>query len=122
MTESNYSYIQLVPTRTAVLIRDGANIETTIMRLFCFGEVDGDPAAKSNLIVTALDGARGLLHCLEFNEAVGVAAAGVLLLEEMIDDGAIGLEEIDQLGAAYLNASDGTSTGRFMTQILGVSS
>ncbi len=57
MTESNYSYIQLVPTRTAVLIRDGANIETTIMRLFCFGEVDGDPAAKSNLIVTVHDGA-----------------------------------------------------------------
>ena len=92
------------------------------MRLFSFGEVDSDPAAKSNLIVTALDGARGLLHCLEFNEAVGVAAAGVLLLHEKIDDGAIGLEEIDQLGAAYLNASDGTSTGRFMTQILGVSS
>ena len=92
------------------------------MRLFCFGEVDGDPAAKSNLIVTAHDGARGLLYCLEFNEAVGVAAAGVLLLDEKIYNCAIGLEEIVQLGAVYLNASDGTSTGRFMTHTLGVSS
>ena len=60
------------------------------------------------------------MYCLEFNESVGVAATGVLLLDVKIDDGAIGFEEIDQLGAVYLNASDGTSTGRFMMHILGV--